>query len=497
MSDAPAGIPRELVEAFAAHLVRGRRAAYLLVDAAGRVTEAWGELAWHGIDPRPVGKAAEAVSTALAGTLAASASQHLPRLELVDGRASELFLERSDGRTLCLFVDATEALERERLYQQRGHELALLLRAVGAAVYRRVAPGRFRLAGERPSWLDAFGAEALADEVELARVFPFLEAFLSEAEDVWGRRGAPRSSGTWSEETPAGAELDLEALAVAVEGDGAFLVLSSVGERVAESRRLLQRAHEAGLGHERLRREIDLKEVLLHCIVHDLKGPLSGMVGSMSLLRKRDLAPARVAELLELGLEQARAQEAMMRTILEAFSAEIADLDAFDTDPAQAPDLLAALRAVRERYEPAFLFADVRLVLELDERLGHGLAVVGRRDRLERVLSNLLENALRHAPPHSRVTVSVAPLAKGQAGESGEEGVTVAVSDEGPGVPAELRPRLFRAPLTDRRATTGVAGLGLYFCRRVLETWGGGITHEALEPHGACFRLRLVRARKG
>lgn len=487
MSGLPAGLPRALVEAFARHLLEGRRAAYLLVDGAGRVAQGGGELAWHGIDPQPLGKPAEAVSTALVGTLAAGASQHLPRLELVDGRASDLLLERSGADTLCLFVDATEELERERLYQQRGHELALLLRAVGAAVYRRVAPGRFRLFGERPSWLDAFGPEAVAGEVELTRLFPFLEAFLEEAEAVWGERGAPRSSGPWSEETPAGRELDLEALAVAVEGEGAFLVVSSVGERVAESRRLLQRAHETGLDHERLRREIDLKEVLLHCIVHDLKGPLSGMVGSMSLLRKPDLAPARVAELIALGLEQARAQESMMRTILEAFSAEIADLDAFESDPAQAPDLLAVLRAVRERYEPAFLFADVRLVLELDERLGHAMAVVGRRDRLERVVSNLLENALRHAPPRSRVTVSAAPAG---------DGVAVCVADEGPGVPSALRARLFRAPLTDRRATTGVAGLGLYFCRRVLETWGGSIAYEPREPRGACFRLHLVPARQ-
>ena len=67
---------------------------------------------------------------------------------------------------------------------------------------------------------------------------------------------------------------------------------------------------------------MDQKEALLHYIVHDLKGPLSGMVGTMSLLQKADLAEERRRELLDLGLEGARHQEAMITSILYDYTKE-------------------------------------------------------------------------------------------------------------------------------------------------------------------------------
>jgi len=471
--------------ALARHLFGGRRAAFLRTDPAGRVVEAGGALAWHGIAAEPAGRPAETVSDALLGAFPPSPEgTRLPRLELVGGRASDVFLEPCEGGVLCLFVDVTPEVRRERRFQQRGNELGLLLRALGVAVYRRVGPGRYRLFGEGPGWLDAFPRAARAGEVTLAEVFPFLEVFLDEAEDVWRERRAPAASGTWCEELPDGTERDLEALAVAVEGEEGLLVIEAIDQRISERRRLLQSARDAELGHERLRRELDQKEVLLHCIVHDLKGPLSGMVGSMSLLRARQLAPERVSELLELGLEQARAQESMIRTVLEVFSSEIGDIESFESEASRAPDLRVCLRATRERYAAAAQVAGVRLAFSLDENLPPVVPVVGRADRLARVFANLLENALRHAPEDSTIRVSA----------RGEEDVClVHVQDEGPGVPPDLQSQLFRAPLAGR-ARTGVAGLGLYFCRHVLETWGGEIAWEASDT-GARFRLRLPRAR--
>ena len=484
------GVPAAVQQAMIDALLDGRRAAWLSADPSGRVLAAGGDLAWHGIDAEPQalpGRRADEVCAALQGQFPFAASRGrevLPRLELRAESATDVILQASGDAVLCMFLCVTEEVRREQRFQQRGNELALLLRELGAAVFRRLGPGRFRLFGDGPRWLGAFGAVPRTRAVELGQVFPFLEPFFDEAESLWRRPRGITSSGTWTEEDGLGRDRELEAIAVSVDGGDGLLVVHAVDDRVGERRRLLQRAREAGLDHERLLREIDQKEVLLHCIVHDLKGPLSGMVGSMSLLSKRELSRDRTLELLELGLEQARAQEAMIRTVLEVFASEVEDLESFESEAAHAPDLVRVLRSTVERYVAPMQVAGARLELSIAAGLPETLPVVGRRDRMERVFSNLLENALRHAPEGSTVRVSV---------EAGEGAYLVTVEDEGPGVGPELVGQLFHRPLA-RRGRTGVAGLGLYFCHHVLETWGGHIAYQARDEGGACFRVRLVQA---
>jgi two-component system OmpR family sensor kinase len=119
-------------------------------------------------------------------------------------------------------------------------------------------------------------------------------------------------------------------------------------------------------------------------------------------------------------------------------------------------------------------------VLELDVS---PTPVVGSRDDLQRVATNLIENALRHTPPGTHVNVSTRPLADGSA--------ELIVADDGPGIPPELRPKLFARFVRGTGDRGGSFGLGLAIVSAVTQAHGG--TVEADESHhaGARFTVRL------
>ena len=108
-----------------------------------------------------------------------------------------------------------------------------------------------------------------------------------------------------------------------------------------------------------------------------------------------------------------------------------------------------------------------------------GLSVDGDPDRVHQVVSNLLENAVRHSPEGGRVQV--------RASSSGRGRVTIEVSDEGPGIAdadaARVFERFYRADAA-RSSRHGGAGLGLSIARWIVDLHGGEIRPERREPHG-------------
>jgi signal transduction histidine kinase len=230
-------------------------------------------------------------------------------------------------------------------------------------------------------------------------------------------------------------------------------------------------------------------------------------------MKQHELAPERVRELTELGVSQARKQEGMIQGILEVFASEISALEAFERDPARAPDLIRAARSAAEMVRPAFDRKNVALVLAGDPsapagraaprpsepppsepppaserlRVDERLLVVGHPQRLERVIANLLDNALRHSSLGS--TVELCVVARGATAR-------VLVDDRGPGVPEDLRAQLFQKFVQDP-ALGGTAGLGLYFCRMNIERWGGRIGCEPRAGGGSRFWFDLPRVSPG
>jgi signal transduction histidine kinase len=141
-------------------------------------------------------------------------------------------------------------------------------------------------------------------------------------------------------------------------------------------------------------------------------------------------------------------------------------------------DLSQLVVDVTESYAP--LLSGAGCTVQVDCSAG----IVGHWDRfrIEQVLTNLLSNAARYSG-RGRVHVQL-----GYAGE----GIELRVSDEGPGVPAEDRERIFQ-PFERAGANSGTAGLGLglHIVRQIVEMHGGSIHVEDAAGGGACFVVRL------
>lgn len=347
-------------------------------------------------------------------------------------------------------------------------ELTASLTALGA-VPVAVEESGFRPLVEAPHWLDSIQPWDFDN-------FAILECVVPDFESYWedpNEQAVP--FGPWEQEGSDGA-VALEVQPVRVPGQRVML-LRNLGKGYEEHSAILQKARDNLLVHEALEREIKKKEFLLHTIVHDLAGPLTSMKGAMHILKRQGLPSESVAELLAIGMRQADRQEKMIREILEVFAAEVDSLN--DRKVETTADPLTACEGVAESLRPAFNEKGVGLSCQ-----GTQCQVVGDDAKLERVISNLTENALRNVPEGKSVALSVSVA---------EDFATVEVSDDGPGVPPEAAKNLFKKMAKGKKGG-GKIGLGLYFCKLTVQAWGGEIGYRPSESGGACFWFKLPLA---
>jgi signal transduction histidine kinase len=151
--------------------------------------------------------------------------------------------------------------------------------------------------------------------------------------------------------------------------------------------------------------------------------------------------------------------------------------------------LLARADVARERVDRPLDLADV--IVEAAGELGPvsrrhhveidavSAPIIGARDDIVRVALNLIENAVRHTPDGTRVTVSTRPLRNG--------GGVLTVTDDGPGIPAELAPRLFERFVRGTGDRGGSFGLGLAIVSAVASAHDGSVSVERGPGGGARF----------
>lgn len=211
-------------------------------------------------------------------------------------------------------------------------------------------------------------------------------------------------------------------------------------------------------------------------ISHDLRTPLTSLHGYLeTLLMKADtLNSSDGRRYLEIALGQSRK---VGRLAQELF--ELARLEYGVVKPDRERFALADLvQDVFQKFELAAEARHQRLVPQID----HGLpAVNADLGMIERVLTNLLDNAIRHTPEGGEIVVRLAHEGAG---------VQVEVSDTGPGIPPELQPVIFTRPAFASGGSRG-GGLGLMIVRRILQLHGSDIR---LVPHagrGAVFTFGL------
>lgn len=226
------------------------------------------------------------------------------------------------------------------------------------------------------------------------------------------------------------------------------------------------------------RRQVErLREEFVSLISHDLRGPLTPLVGMADWLRRA---------LDNKGLESEAHGADMILTNAKRMNSMIQDLvDSVRLESGQVElhkgmrDLLQLIRNIVERV--GSLEERRRIRVEAPEWVP---PVAIDADRLERVVVNLVTNALRYSPPETPVVVRVGCT---------RDRAIVSVSDQGVGVPPEDLPHIFdrfyRAR-TGKKAEEGL-GLGLYIARLLVEAHGGRIWCESEVGKGSTFSFSI------
>jgi signal transduction histidine kinase/CHASE3 domain sensor protein len=224
-----------------------------------------------------------------------------------------------------------------------------------------------------------------------------------------------------------------------------------------------------------------LKDEFLSIASHELRTPVTSIKGytqlAKTLVRENDLATSE--EYLEIALDQIDRMSRLILELLDVSRIETGRLE-IRHEPIQ---WMSFVREVVQRHHTAV--SDRRFHLNVPES---SAAVSGDRDRLEQVLGNLLENAVKYSPEGSEILVSV---------ELRDSQVVTSVSDRGIGIPSDELAQVFERFHRGRQVSStnyGGLGLGLYITKQIVERHGGSIWVESKEGSGTTFYFSLPLA---
>ncbi|MCB9831354.1 MAG: HAMP domain-containing histidine kinase [Planctomycetes bacterium] len=221
-----------------------------------------------------------------------------------------------------------------------------------------------------------------------------------------------------------------------------------------------------------------LKSDFIDVVSHELRTPLAVLSLKSEMLAGGDVPAAkREAYIQDLDHEVGRLRE-LVDDLLDFARLEKGRI-ALRRDEVELRALLGRLLR-RNRYRHRALDQLVRLSVPR-----RPLVVDGDGEALERSLANLLDNAAKYAGRGRSIEIAVAESASA---------LTIAVSDDGPGVPEEIRPRLFERFVRGRHDQIAGSGLGLALVRATIEAHGGRVRHERPARGGARFVLELPRS---
>jgi signal transduction histidine kinase len=234
---------------------------------------------------------------------------------------------------------------------------------------------------------------------------------------------------------------------------------------------------------ESLRKQRELQKMrddLMRMIVHDLKTPLTSVLATMEMLLDGDFGPIVQEQRKAIGDAESKAEDllALINDVLEVSRIEEAELT-LDLQPIAPAALLTEIEhewEVRFQQEGATAtleVADDAPVFEADKEL------------LKRVFNNLVQNAVTHSAQAVKIEF--------KARKDGD-GVMFTVADNGAGIPPQYHEVIFRKferVKTQNVPRTRSSGLGLAFCKMVVDAHGGRIWVQSAEGQGSAFHFTL------
>ncbi|MGB9723631.1 MAG: GAF domain-containing protein [Chloroflexia bacterium] len=221
-----------------------------------------------------------------------------------------------------------------------------------------------------------------------------------------------------------------------------------------------------------------MREDLIGMIIHDLRGPLTAILGALETLLVKDMGPLNEVQrsLLEVAREGGQHLLDLVDTLLDIRRLEAGRMPLH----LRAVHLPEVVRRAVLHLEPLLQERRLRIALEFPPDLP---AVRADEERLGQVVENLLHNAIKYSYPGGLIQV--------RAWEE-RPAVVCAVTDHGVGIPKAEQERIFEKFVQVHRAGAPPGtGLGLAFCRLAVEAHGGMIRVESEEGRGSTFSFTL------
>jgi len=215
-------------------------------------------------------------------------------------------------------------------------------------------------------------------------------------------------------------------------------------------------------------------------VSHDLRTPLTSLHGYLEtlLLKDESLSPQERRQYLEVATAQSTRLNQLISDLFE-----LAKLDSSETVLSVEPFSLTELvHDIVHKFKLEAEKRDITIKLDFVKGLPYAYGDIGL---IQRVLDNLIENALRYTPPGGQITLSLS-------GKS--DNIMIKVADTGKGIPEEeiahIFERFYRLE-KDRSASAKNAGLGLSIAKRIIDLHGGNIEAASKPNHGTTFSFSL------
>ncbi|NJN17371.1 MAG: hypothetical protein HC822_14415 [Oscillochloris sp.] len=226
-----------------------------------------------------------------------------------------------------------------------------------------------------------------------------------------------------------------------------------------------------------LAHEIHLRADLVEALVHDMRTPIQSIMQTIEFVRETaELDMQMREEMLELSMQGAANLERLVQTILDTNQLESGNLK-LDLSP------IAPKRLVHEALgtmEPLLKLAGIQFDIAVANDL---VLMVCDIQLISRVLQNLVGNSSRYTEHGGQVRIEI---------ESGRNNtVILRVRDTGSGIPADSLPHIFKRYYQDSTSRRRSSGIGLYFCRLVVEAHGGSIRADSQLGIGTTITIAL------
>ncbi|KOP30454.1 histidine kinase [Exiguobacterium sp. BMC-KP] len=223
--------------------------------------------------------------------------------------------------------------------------------------------------------------------------------------------------------------------------------------------------------------EIDrIKNELVSTISHELRTPLSSIYGFTELMIQRDLPPKRQKTYLEAVHSETERLSLLINDFLD-----LQRMEANRQEYEMAPfDIVAMIRDLKQLHS----LSSSSHVIQISRNV-EPLIVEGDAKKIRQLFSNLINNAIKYSPAGGTIQIQLTQQ---------ETRVTVAIQDNGIGIPASAMSNLFqkfyRVDNSDTRQIGGT-GLGLSICREIARGHDGEIHVESIEGQGSTFTVEL------